>query len=291
MHNQQPSPGMSRTLALLLALGACEGGGDGGADAGDAGTADRPVMDAGSDEVVETDSRPAPGGAPLPAGLAAPRRLLDERATLTGHSTSSCSHDRDQRGARWCAFSQPGTAGQTELWVINVSEALARPAPAAWPVTASSPVCQRLTADLWVGGALNGPLHPYAHRFHGDTLIYYADAVSGPRDVHRGPAFAWRPGLGPAPAHRQRQRHRMLGPSRGRWWRIAWRTWPAIRTIRPAPSCAPGPSPIATASCCHRWAASAPTARTTSPPGRAAFHPRAIASCSPAPTPIPRSRP
>jgi hypothetical protein len=44
-----------------------------------------------------------------------------------------------------------------------------------------------------VGGGLNGPLHPYAHRFHGDTLIYYADAVSGPRDVHRGPAFAWRP--------------------------------------------------------------------------------------------------
>jgi hypothetical protein len=94
-------------------------------------------MDAGSDEVVETDSRPAPGGAPLPAGLAAPRRLLDERATLTGHSTSSCSHDRDQRGARWCAFSQPGSGGQTELWVINVSEALAR-RPAARPVTAAA---------------------------------------------------------------------------------------------------------------------------------------------------------
>jgi hypothetical protein len=193
MHHQQPSPGMTRTLTLLLALGACDGGwGDGGADAGDAGTADRPMMDAGSDEIVETDSRPAPGGASLPAGLAAPRRLLDERATLTGHSTSSCSHDRAQRGARWCAFSQPGTGSQTELWVINVSEALARPA-GGLACDGSSPVCKRLTADLWVGGALNGPLHPYAHRFHGDTLIYYADAVSGPRDVHRGPAFAWRP--------------------------------------------------------------------------------------------------
>ena len=44
-----------------------------------------------------------------------------------------------------------------------------------------------------MGGALNGPLHPYAHRFFGDTLIYYADAISGPMQVHQGPAYAWRP--------------------------------------------------------------------------------------------------
>jgi hypothetical protein len=196
----QPFPGMTAALAMLLALGGgCEGSGpttDAASDGASEG-ADRPVvMDAGgSDEMIESDSRQAPGGASLPAGLAPPRRLLDDQATLTGHSTSSCSHDRSQSGPRWCAFSRPGTAGQTELWVINVSEVLARPpAGNALACSEDGPACRRLTANLWVGGGLNGPLHPYAHRFHGDTLIYYADAVSGPRDVHRGPAFAWRPG-------------------------------------------------------------------------------------------------
>jgi len=74
--------------------------------------------------------------------------------------------------------------------VVNVTVAAA----AIPPCDGTHPACLRLTSTLWTDGALFGPRHPHAHRFHGDTLIFYADALSGLHEVHRGPAFAWRPG-------------------------------------------------------------------------------------------------
>src|SRR5205085_12683758 len=96
----------------------------------------------------------------------------------------------------WCAFSRPlpgaspgGTTG--ELWVLNVSKALAGTVPIC---DGSSADCVRLTAALWTGTAVYGDSHPSAHRFEGDTLIFHAGATPGPHDPYQGPIWAWRPG-------------------------------------------------------------------------------------------------
>jgi hypothetical protein len=74
---------------------------------------------------------------------------------------------------------------------MNVTRAAAGEVPRC---DGTSPGCLRLTTRLWMGGGLIGPVHPYAHEFHGDTLVFYADAVSAPARTHRGPVYAWRPG-------------------------------------------------------------------------------------------------
>jgi hypothetical protein len=138
------------------------------------------------------DTRPQASGLPLPPGIAPARRLLDADATLTGRGFTACSHARGAGASpdRWCAFTRAG-ANAVELWVIDVTRAAAGPIPAC---DGSSPLCLRMTANLWIWGAINGPTHPYAHAFEGDTLVFYADASSGRGEVHRGPVYAWRPG-------------------------------------------------------------------------------------------------
>jgi hypothetical protein len=155
------------------------------ADAGQ----DRSVLDAPSDAAA--DSRPAPTGLPLPAGVMPARKLFEDSARLTGAGPSGCSQQEPPSGDghRWCVFSKPA-GGATELWTVDVSAAT-RTAPAC---DGTSPACLRLTGALWTEFPLGGPVHPYSHEFHGDTLIYYADAVSRPNQLHRGPTYAWRPG-------------------------------------------------------------------------------------------------
>jgi hypothetical protein len=137
-------------------------------------------------------TRPAATGAPLPAGVAPARRILEPSATITGGGEGSCTHQVTTPALdRWCLFTRPGpgAAGKSELWVMNMTRA----ALAVPPCDGSSPACLQLTEDVWMGGGLNGPFQPYANRFFGDTLVFYADARSGAQEVHRGPAFAWRP--------------------------------------------------------------------------------------------------
>jgi hypothetical protein len=137
-----------------------------------------------------------PGASPAAdAGAAAPasaRRLLDPSFTLTGDSSTGCSNQQPPSGDghRWCAFSR-GAAAAAELWVVDVSRAASGPAPHC---DGSDPGCLRLTSRLWTGGSLDGPVHPYAHAFSGDTLVFYAEALSAPQQLHRGPVWAWRPG-------------------------------------------------------------------------------------------------
>jgi hypothetical protein len=130
---------------------------------------------------------PVLAGLSLPDGVAAPRRLLDGRATLTGAGRTSCSHGTPASGDghRWCAFRLPGaTEGSTELWTFDVTAA-AGGAPLICDGT--HPTCVRLTKTLWAS---------YGNDFVGDTLIYYADAPAGlkPSGTFVGPVFAWRPG-------------------------------------------------------------------------------------------------
>jgi hypothetical protein len=174
--------------AGLLACGsfACSGDapslvGDGGPQSGD-GPADAPA-----------ETGITPGGQPLPPGVAAPRLILGARERLTGLGTTSCSHQQpgSGNGHRWCVFMRPPAGiGLSELWVIDVTQAALGPVPC----DGTSPSCRKLTSNLWVEPAvLGGPVHPVSHEFHGDTLIYYADPLSAPGQMHRGPVFAWRP--------------------------------------------------------------------------------------------------
>jgi hypothetical protein len=117
------------------------------------------------------------------------RRLVPGRAQLVGAHLTGCSH-QPSSSERWCAFSLPGqTLGRTDLWAINLTRAL------AGNVTCdgNDPSCRRLTDDLWTGMPEQGPSHPTAHRFEGDTLIFHANAPSN-LTLYRGRIYAWRPG-------------------------------------------------------------------------------------------------
>jgi hypothetical protein len=108
---------------------------------------------------------------------------------LVGSHASACS-SQVGAGDRWCAFFRAAEIiGRTELWVVNASERLRG---GTFTCTATGPHCIRLNANLSTGQA--SPEHPYGHGFSGNTLIFYADAVSGLNDQFKGTVYAWRPG-------------------------------------------------------------------------------------------------
>jgi hypothetical protein len=126
-----------------------------------------------------------------------PTLLVPGRVELVGDGDSSCTNQLDHPGQtfktvdRWCAFRRSG-GRSTELWVIDVSKALAGTVPRC---DGSSPLCLRLTDALWTDESFLGPRQSQAHRFEGDTLIFHAGASSGPPDApYAGPVWAWRPG-------------------------------------------------------------------------------------------------
>ncbi|HEY0708583.1 MAG TPA: hypothetical protein VGG33_17375, partial [Polyangia bacterium] len=135
-----------------------------------------------------------PAATALPTDGPRPHRLLfGPNDSLSGDSISSCSHQDPPTapGYRWCAFYRPGVDGMgTELWVVNLTKAAAG-TPA--PCDGTSADCRRLTSTLWTNFAFNGPTHPFSHKFEGDTLIYYADAIPPSKEAFRGPVYAWRP--------------------------------------------------------------------------------------------------
>jgi hypothetical protein len=137
----------------------------------------------------------APPPPPPPVINPAAKKLLPANTELLGLHRSSCSYGDVTMGGsadRWCAVSRPGEElGDFELWVLNVTKAAAMP-PAKCDGT--SPNCIKLTGKLFGGVPQDGPTYPTDHRFYGDTLIYYADNLSGPTELYRGPVYAWRPG-------------------------------------------------------------------------------------------------
>jgi hypothetical protein len=128
--------------------------------------------------------------------------LVPGRARLVGSHFSACSNAllASGNGDRWCAFSLPNRQiGLTDLWVIDVTKALAGTPPKC---DGTDPNCKLLIppgssavmgTQLWTGQPMQGPIHPTTHRFDGDTLIFHALAPENV-DQYAGPIFAWRPG-------------------------------------------------------------------------------------------------
>lgn len=127
-----------------------------------------------------------------PADSTLTRLLAPAPAAFVGNGTTTCTNGIPSRADTWCAFSrvEPQTE-LAELWVFNFTE-VAAGAPLVCDGTSAS--CQRLTRQLWTGFSLDGPYHPYAHRFDGDTLIFHAGSTMPARDPYDGPVWAWRPG-------------------------------------------------------------------------------------------------
>jgi hypothetical protein len=190
-------PYTRRALVLVCLLAGC-GSSDGG------GTPPvSPGVDAASAAAVDSAAPAAVDGATVtpgdgsvaapidgPVGPAKARRLVSGRARLVGDFEHSCSTPVGN-GDRWCAFSLPSeTLGQTALWVINVSKALA----GTVTCDGKDPGCLRLTDTLWAGIEGDGSFgYPFAHQFTGETLIFLGDAplIGG---TYQGPHYAWRPG-------------------------------------------------------------------------------------------------
>src|SRR6185295_3563975 len=87
-----------------------------------------------------------------------------------------------------------GPAGESELWVFNLSRVIAGEKISCEP-GAGDPRCLRLTTALWNEmQPPSGERHPGAHRFTGDTLIFFAQPISGTGEAFDGDIMAWRPG-------------------------------------------------------------------------------------------------
>jgi hypothetical protein len=170
------------------------GGGTGGAGiiggSGGSGGTGNPIGGSGGGS---PDAAPPP---PPPEVSPAAKKLLPARSELMGLHRSGCSYGDTTMGGsadRWCAISRPGTQlGRLELWVLNVTKAAVAMGEAKCDGTSAD--CVKLTDNLFSGQPSDGPSYPTDHRFYGDTLIYYANALSAPTDLYQGPVFAWRPG-------------------------------------------------------------------------------------------------
>ncbi len=191
-----------RLVALFASVGfACDGSDPGGGASFDGSGVkfDAPngsrSLDAGArpdvrrPDAIAFDLRP--DRPPPPLNMNA-RLLMKGRAELVGGGLSSCSNQAPAsgNGDRWCGFSLPAAKlGDAELWVINVTKAMI----SAVKCDGTDANCVRLTDKLWTGRPDVGPVHPFSHRFDGDTLIYYSGAPST-NDLYSGPIYAWRPG-------------------------------------------------------------------------------------------------
>ncbi len=191
-------------LSCLLGVVACDGGVPAARDAAVPADGAAPRDDAGArDSAAAPLDAVAPMDAPaeeigtfelprLPADPKLTRLLVPGDARLVGGDFASCTHARGATTDRWCAFSRPGTSPMTtELWVLNMTQALAGAAP---PCDGTSAGCIRITSALWTATPLYGAFHPAAHRFEADTLLFHADAAPGSDNLFRGPVWAWRPG-------------------------------------------------------------------------------------------------
>ncbi len=196
-------------LALFVACdgetlsgSATPGAGDGGPTAGpmvkrDGGTTmvqpGPAKLDGGPKMGNNPGSAPATPRPPVAINDAA-KQIFPTGAVLLGTHRTACSSGLAAPGTspdRWCAISLVSRQlGRRELWVINSKKVAAGDVKC----DGSTPDCKKLSDDLFSGDPEDGPAFPTAHRFYGDTLIYYADAKSRASDLYKGPVYAWQPG-------------------------------------------------------------------------------------------------
>jgi hypothetical protein len=195
---------LTATLAGAAASG-CDGGTNltvrdgGGVDAPRATAADGGRRDTRSSTDLPTFEAAGDRPPPPPPSTEA-TVLVPGRARLVGTHFTACSNGTPQTGDRWCAFYMPNRQlGFTDLWVINVTKALAGAVPKC---DGTDPNCKLMIppgsdaskgTQLWTGQPMDPPAHPTTHRFDGDTLIFYALADAA-LEIYAGPIFAWRPG-------------------------------------------------------------------------------------------------
>jgi hypothetical protein len=179
--------GSSGTPATGGSTGSGGAGGNPGTGGSGGGASGNKDGGAGPDGAAATGGSGGAGGA---GGMDKTKRLVGGRARLVGGPLSACSQPTANTD-RWCAFTQPSAMpiGATELWVLNVNKALA----ADIPCDGTNPACLKLTGTLWTGGRKGGLSHPFAHRFYGETLIFYANTPAT-MQAYNGPVFSWRPG-------------------------------------------------------------------------------------------------
>ncbi|HEX3695576.1 MAG TPA: hypothetical protein VH374_09300 [Polyangia bacterium] len=140
--------------------------------------------DGGLDSVeVRRDTNTTVDAGPPPAVGPGSVLLVPGNARLVGHGKDSCSNQSPATSDRWCAFSRPSSfLGLSDLWVINVTQALAGKTIACDGNDAN---CLRLSSNVFDGDLT-------MHGFGGDTLIYYADNLGDSMNFI-GTVFAWRP--------------------------------------------------------------------------------------------------
>ena len=141
-----------------------------------------------------------PDAPPAPPQNPEAKLLVPGRARLVGTHFTACTNAHPSTTDRWCAFTLPARQiGLTDLWVINVTKALAGTTITCDGTDAN---CKLLIppganpaqgTQLWTGQPMQGPIHPTTHRFDGDTLIFHALAPAV-LDQYSGPIYAWRPG-------------------------------------------------------------------------------------------------
>ena len=145
----------------------------------------------GTGGMARTGGSGSGGTAPTGGFGTTVRLTAGTRDQLVGGHVSACSHAENGTD-RWCAFYRNSSIlGRMELWVINVSERLRG---GGFQCNRSSVDCLLLTTNLWTGQPTSGSTHPFAHKFTGDTLLFHADAVSGPDELFTGFIYAWRIG-------------------------------------------------------------------------------------------------
>lgn len=159
----------------------------------DAGTAGADGNGAAGDADAAVPGTGGDGRPPIfePADPTLTRLLVPSPAALVGNGTTACTNGIPSRADTWCAFSRLEPGSGAELWVFNFTEVAAG---ASLVCDGTSPSCLRLTTQLWTGSSLDGPSHPYANRFDGDTLIFHAGTTTPTRNPYDGPVWAWRPG-------------------------------------------------------------------------------------------------
>jgi hypothetical protein len=112
-----------------------------------------------------------------------PRRLSEGPAELIGYY-GACTRARTTASTdRWCAFTR-----EQELWVLNVSRALA----GTVRCDGTDDACLRLTTTLYRRELIGQPVS--VTEFHGDLLLFPAEALAPENERYRGGIFAWYPG-------------------------------------------------------------------------------------------------
>jgi hypothetical protein len=156
-------------------------------------------IDCGAGVRRGTDSLLEPGsftfrrrqGATVPSADDIRLSPASARAQPLGYLGSGCSHQPGS-ASHLCAFAKQ-TADGAELWVVDLAAGVQSPQPCAESDPGRG--CFRLTERLWNESLPDSALSfPDAHRFFGDTLLFFADATSERGAPFAGPVYVWRPG-------------------------------------------------------------------------------------------------